>query len=238
MRTELPPASAAPLWWGMSCHPPTFATPETPVRGPYACSISSDVTLTMARPERKTEAPDSRLASALDAGDTDLAMEILIGLHGEQVYRYCRRILGDGPDCDDAAQTVFVQAFQGLKDLPQVRSARAWLLGIARHRCLDRLKAIRRGPQALDDADLRAIADERPAASLSSTDPRVGQALDDCLDRLDARSRAVLVLRFHDELTYEEMSRLTSDSPGALRVRLVRALPTLRRCLESKGVEL
>jgi len=44
-------------------------------------------------------------------------------------------------------------------------------------------------------------------------------------------------LRFHDELSYEDMSRLTSDTPGALRVRLVRALPVLRRCLESKGVQ-
>jgi RNA polymerase sigma-70 factor (ECF subfamily) len=47
----------------------------------------------------------------------------------------------------------------------------------------------------------------------------------------------VLVLRFQDGLSFEEISKLTHDRPGALRVRLSRALPALRRCLEGKGVQ-
>ena len=187
--------------------------------------------------DSKIQGLDGGLAAALEAGDGDQAMEILVELHGEHVYRYCRRLLGEGADSDDASQTVFMQAFQSLKDLTRVRSARAWLLGIARNRCLDRLRALRRGPEPLEDNDLHAIVEQHPGFPASDDDPRVRKALDDCLDELDPRSRAVLVLRFHDELTYEEMSRLTSDTPGALRVRLVRALPLLRRCLESKGVQ-
>jgi RNA polymerase sigma-70 factor, ECF subfamily len=177
--------------------------------------------------------PDRALRAALAAGDDALAMMLLVREHGEHVYRYCRRMLGNPADGDDVSQTVFVQVFHGLKDLSRVNSVRSWLFAIARNRCLDRLKAVRRGPQIADHA-IDAVSDDAGAAI--ADDVRVRKALDDCLDQLDARSRAVLVLRFHDGLSYDQISALTSDTPGALRVRVTRALPALRRCLEHKGV--
>jgi RNA polymerase sigma factor (sigma-70 family) len=183
------------------------------------------------------EQPDGGLTAALEAGDYSLAMELLLIHHGDYIYGYCRRFLGNTNEVEDVSQTVFAQAFQDLKSLASPHIARAWLRGIARHRCLDRLRARRRDFQVVEDGDLCAIVDRQPSPVQSDSDPRVGQALDECLDCLDARSRAVLVLRFHDELTFEEISKLTHDTPGALRVRLARALPTLRRCLEGKGVQ-
>lgn len=183
------------------------------------------------------EEPDDGLTAALAAGDYSLALELLLIQHGDYIYAYCRRFLGNTAEAEDVSQTVFAQAFQDLKSLDSPHVARVWLRGIARHRCLDRLRARRRDFQIVDDGDLCAIVDRQPCLALSDSDPRVGQALDECLDCLDERSREVLVLRFHDELTFEEISKLTHDSPGALRVRLSRALPALRRCLEAKGVQ-
>jgi RNA polymerase sigma factor (sigma-70 family) len=190
--------------------------------------------LKMVRPE--SEATNWNLANALEGGDHDLAMEILVDSHGEEVYRYCRRILGSSPDVDDVSQIVFVQAFQCMSELPRIRSPGAWLLGIARHRCLDHLRSGRRDVQILDGEDLCVVADRHLDDQEVDEDPRLCKVLDECLDRLDARSRAVLILRFRDELSYDEISRLTSDTTGALRVRLARALPALRRCLEEKGI--
>jgi RNA polymerase sigma factor (sigma-70 family) len=183
--------------------------------------------------------PDGALAAALDALDHRLAIEILVAQHGDHIYGYCRRMLGTDIEADDISQNVFAQAFQSLTDLVQVQNPRAWLSAIARHRCLDHLKARRRGPEIVGDAELHAAADSGlPGTPAVEQDPRVRKALDECLDRLDARSRALLVLRFYDELSYDDIGKLTSDTPGALRVRLARALPMLRRCLEHKGVQL
>lgn len=186
--------------------------------------------------EANAQVTEDALAAALEAGEHDRAIEILVAEHGERVYQYCRRMLGSDADADDTAQTVFVQAFQGVDDLREVRSPRAWLLGIARHRCLDRLKARKRGPQACDGDQLTAILDGIAADRDVRDDPAVTRALDDCLDRLDERSRTVLILRFHDELRFPQIGALISDTPGALRVRLVRALEKLRGCLERKGI--
>jgi RNA polymerase sigma-70 factor (ECF subfamily) len=179
---------------------------------------------------------DRRLAAALEAGAVDRAIEILVHAHGESVYRYCRRMLGDDADADDVSQIVFMQAFEGIRGLSGVDKARAWLLGIARHRCLDRIKSRRRGPRLVDDKDLQRALDDHAPRELSLDDPGARKALDDCLDRLDGRSRTVVLLRFHDQLPYEEIGRLVDDTPGALRVRVNRALPALRDCLDGKGV--
>ena len=170
--------------------------------------------------------------------DSDTEFSELIEVHGDCIYRYCRRILGNNEDADDVSQTVFVQAFQSRSKLPQVRNVRAWLLGIARYRCLDHLKLLRCAPRLEDGEDLDVVAEQNPEDPALGGDPLVKKALDECLDGLDDRSRAVLIMRFCDELSYQEITRCTSDNEGALRVRVARALPHLRRCLEKKGITL
>jgi len=176
------------------------------------------------------------VAAALEAGDHDLVVEILVTQYGDEVYRYCRRMLGNSVDTDDVSQVVFVQVFQCVNALRDVRNLRSWILGIARHRCLDRLKAIRRRPEMPALGEVDEFPDRAMADHVATADPRVRKALDECLDRLDARSRAALVLRFHHGMSFTAISGLIPNSPGALRVRVARALPALRRCLETKGV--
>ena len=182
------------------------------------------------------QASDDDLIAALDTGNYRLAIEYLVVQHGDYIYAYCRRMLGNPVEAEDVSQTVFAQALQDLGRLSAPHIAHVWLRGIARHRCLDRLRARRRDLQLIASDELCSLVDRPSPVELASDDPRIARALDECLDCLDARSREVLVLRYHDELSFEEISKLTSDTPGALRVRLARTLPALRRCLESKGV--
>jgi RNA polymerase sigma-70 factor (ECF subfamily) len=192
--------------------------------------------LVRTRPQAQPE-PGDDLIAALDTGNYSIAIEILLMLYGDYIYAYCRRVLGNTTEAEDVSQTVFAQALQDLKDLSGPHVARLWLRGIARHRCMDRLRARRRDFQVLDNGDLCTLVDRQLGFAQGDSDPRIAKALDECLDCLDARSRELLVLRYHDELSFDEISKLTSDTPGALRVRLSRALPALRRCLEGKGVQ-
>jgi len=183
-----------------------------------------------------SEAHHSELAAALESQDDRRVMEILADTYGEHVYRYCRHLLRNDADSDDISQMVFVQAFQCLKSLPHVRSIRGWLLGIAHNRCIDQLRKIQRDPRAVEPPALSAIIDSHDSDGPDDDDPRIAKALDECLDGLHEKSRAVLMLRFRDGLSYNEIEALMSDTAGALRIRLVRALKALRRCLERKGI--
>jgi RNA polymerase sigma factor (sigma-70 family) len=183
----------------------------------------------------REEEDERRVAAALRAGDAHAALPLLMDRYGVTVYRYCRRMLGLDADGDDVSQTVFMQAFEAIQRRAQVENVRPWLLGIARNRCIDRLNGRRRGPLLVEEEELERATDDEGPHEPPLDDPRARHALDDCLDGLDARSRTVVLLRFHDELSYESISRLTGDTPGALRVRVARALTALRRCMEKKG---
>jgi RNA polymerase sigma-70 factor, ECF subfamily len=203
--------------------------------------------MTTARVDRDEWArSDDRLAvpvaPPIDAArDPDAAVAVLVELHGDHVYRYCRRLLGDDAEADDVAQVVFLEALEALRAAVAVTDARAWLVGIARHRCLDRFAARRRAAVPTEGGELERVVDAGPAAGSDAAlrldaDPAARAALDACLDALDARSRAVVLLRFADELSYDEIATSVGDAVGALRVRVNRALPRLRACLERKGV--
>lgn len=181
------------------------------------------------------EHEERRIAAALAAGDARAALPLLMDRHGERIYRYCRRMLGADAEAEDASQMVFMQAFEAIRRGAKVENPGGWLLGIARHRCLDRLDRRRRAPVPVDAEELERMIDTDAAGPGQPGDPRVRQSLDECLDELDARSRAAVLLRHHDRLPYDDISKMTGDRPGALRVRVARALPLLRRCLEKKG---
>jgi RNA polymerase sigma-70 factor (ECF subfamily) len=216
----------------------TTTAPEFQARdavAPRARGTAPDVPVVVNH-DGETDPGECDLAAALAAGDRRRVMTTLVEAHGEHVYCYCRRILGTDAESDDASQKVFEQAFQCLQDLPRVRCVRAWLLRIARNRCIDRLRASRRDPRTLEHRELSAIIDRGASNGAGDRDPWISKALDECLDRLDSRRRAVLVLRFRDGLSFTEISELMRETEGALRVRLVRALSALRKCLEGKGV--
>jgi len=181
--------------------------------------------------------PEGAALAALDRGRTEEALAVLMRAYGAGVYRYCRQMVGDEDLAEEIRQMTFVQAYEGLAKFARRSSLRTWLFGIARHRCLDLVKVTRRrrkrfGP--LEEApelpepgrNVEEHLEERSRA----------RALEGCLQILAPRVREAVLLRFQQGLSYPEIARLSGENAPALQVRVARALPVLRRCLEEKGM--
>jgi DNA-directed RNA polymerase specialized sigma24 family protein len=65
----------------------------------------------------------------------------------------------------------------------------------------------------------------------------IARVLDACLRELSAESRMAVLLRFQEGMTFEEMGRLCCEKPPTLQARVARALPVLRRCVQTKGID-
>jgi RNA polymerase sigma factor (sigma-70 family) len=183
---------------------------------------------------RSLEQADARAAAREQLGD-------LMRAHGDAVYAYCSRVLRDPTLASDVLQQVFEQAYRDLATLREGRQARAWLFGIAYHRCLDALKSRRRSAKRVvadEPDDLEETASLEPPASERVEARELSVALDDCVRQLGEHARTAIVLRFHEGMSYELMATICSEKPATLQARVTRALPLLRRCLESKGAEL
>jgi RNA polymerase sigma factor (sigma-70 family) len=160
--------------------------------------------------------------------------------HGHEILRFCISMLGDAAAAEDARQTIFVQAWEDLPRYQGRGNLRGWLFGIARHRCLDAAKSRRRRGQRypLEARAGRDQADDRPGADGQLDQPRRTALLRQCLQALDTGIRVAVLLRYEEGLPYEEIARMSQEQAGAVQARVARALPRLRECLESRGVEL
>ena len=181
--------------------------------------------------------PEQDALAALDRGSSAEALTVLMRVYGSAVYRYCRQMVADDDLAQEVHQMTFIQAYEGLARFGRRSSLRTWLFGIARHRCLDILKVNRRRRSRFDPLD---GAPDLPGPGANVEDRLAersrGRLLADCLRTLAPRARDALLLRFQQGLSYPEIARLSDEKAPALQVRVARALPLLRRCLEEKGV--
>jgi RNA polymerase sigma-70 factor (ECF subfamily) len=182
-------------------------------------------------------APEREALALLGRGDARGAVAVLVRAHGADVFRFCREQLGDAHAAEDMLQTVFIQAFQSIGAYEPRSTLRAWLFGIARHRCMDAARSRRRWLRVVEPQDeLPERADPGPSAEHGVAAAGFARALDECLEALPPKSRETLALRFRAGLSYEEAAEASGEQVGTLRVRVARALPALRQCLEAKEV--
>jgi RNA polymerase sigma-70 factor, ECF subfamily len=187
-----------------------------------------------ARPEQA--GTEMAALEALDRGDREGALTLLMEAFGVALYRYCRQMVVDPDLADDVHQLTFVQAFEGLGRFARGSSLRTWLFGIARHRCLDALKTGRRRRarfESTGELPERPAAGRAPEESLAARD--LTRALERCLEELAPAVRTAVLLRYQEGLAYPEMASVCRDRPATLQARVARALPVLRRCIEQRG---
>lgn len=186
-------------------------------------------------PQTQPDGAEEAALTALDRGDREAALALLMDAYGGVLYRYCLHVVADPQLAEDVHQTTFVQAFEGMGRFARGSSLRTWLFGIARHRCLDALKTTRRRRARFRVVE--ALPDH-PAGEAGPEDRLLARvralALARCLGRLSSASRSAVLLRYQAGLSYAEMASAGGERATTLQARVARALPVLRRCLERR----
>jgi RNA polymerase sigma-70 factor, ECF subfamily len=162
------------------------------------------------------------------------ALELLIRRHGAAVYRFCRQQLRDAVLAEDLHQQIFSEACRDLTTFSGRSTLRTWLFAIARYRVLDAAKARRRARAYFEEDDMADAPDPTPQPGQRIDDARLFDALVECVSLLDEHTRTIVLLRYQQGFTFEEISEICKEKPGTLQARVTRALPRLRRCIEAR----
>ena len=142
----------------------------------------------------------------------------------DDVYRYAIRLTGgDRSWADELVQETFLYLLRRLRRGDPIDVDAGWLIVSCRHRFLDELKRLRRG-----SARERRVAWPEPVEAVDEA----GVA---ALDGLPADQRAVLVLRYVDDLTVADVARSIGRSVHATESLLARARTALRGALIEGG---
>lgn len=170
-----------------------------------------------------TDADDFALVAASRRGDRT-AFNELVRRHHEKVYWVARRLLGDHDDALDITQDAFVKAWSSLDDFRGDARPYTWLYRIATNLSLNRIRSTRiRSLLRLGEEHDDVPGDDLdPLAGLERNEVR--EIIERAIHKLPERQRAVFVLRYYEELPYEEIAAILQTSVGGLKANYFHAV--------------
>lgn len=157
------------------------------------------------------------------AGDAE-AFARLVDRHYDRCARIAFRVLGNREDAEEAIQDAFLRAFRALGSYEDRERFSAWLTRILVNQCRTVLASSHRREAVFSDLEVRHAEHYANADERESEWPEMERAL----AQLPAEQREAIVLRYADDLTYDEMARVTGAGESALKMRVQRAFARLR----------
>jgi RNA polymerase sigma-70 factor (ECF subfamily) len=160
------------------------------------------------------------------AGD-EAAFAELVERFSPRLRYFLRKLLGPGDGVEDALQEVWLDVFRHLPRLADPQALVAWLYRIARDRAFGKLRKSRRDQLPLDETNVIDPA----AADDGEFSPEDAQRIHAGLDALPPEQREVLVLRFLEDMSYEDIARVVGCQLGTVRSRIHYGKRALRQAL-------
>lgn len=157
-------------------------------------------------------------------GDADAFRE-LYSAYRDPIWTLVVSLVGDSSQAQDVMQNVFFKAFRGLGGFRFQSGLFTWIYRIARNECLNHLR--RREVPYVPLEDVLGCGDEIDRARVSDLEEARRAALRDAVKHLPLKMREVVVLKYVEDLSYTEMSRILGCPPGTVASRLNRTLAEL-----------
>jgi RNA polymerase sigma-70 factor (ECF subfamily) len=167
------------------------------------------------------ECTDGDLLTRALAGER-AAFGALVRAHQRLVFSLALRMLADRHAAEDLAQEVFLQLYRHLAAVRSQTHLVFWLRKVTMHRAIDRL---RRAPVLEHAAPEEAIT---AASEMEAGDPLLERRLRGLVAELPAAARAVVLLRFQEDLDPVEIARTLGVPLNTVKSHLRRSLAQLR----------
>lgn len=149
-----------------------------------------------------------------------IPFDAMVREHGPTVLRVCRSLLGPGADADDAWSETFLAALRSWDSLGSDVNLQAWLVRVARNKCVDLIRANARRAAPVAD-----VPDGRVSHGAEHADPGVWELVAE----LPAKQKDAVALHYFGGLTHAETASVTGSTPAAVRRASADGIAALRR---------
>jgi RNA polymerase sigma-70 factor (ECF subfamily) len=151
------------------------------------------------------------------------ALGALVQTHQRAVYSLALRMLGTREMAEDLTQDVFMQMSSRLQSIESGGHLVFWLRKVTTHRAIDQLRRRSTLQMTPLDDEVQLFAAE------SDADPLWQRHLRTLLAQLSPAARAVLLLRYQEDLEPSEIARTLDMSINTVKSHLQRSLESMRR---------
>lgn len=170
-------------------------------------------------------------------GDQDAFAEI-VEIYSNSIYQLGYRMLGNRHEAEDIAQEAFIRAYVNIKSFNQDLKFSTWLFRIATNLCIDRIR--KKKPDYYLDAEVSGTDGLTMYSQLASNSPLPENELESLelqdsvqkeILKLPEKYRSVIVLKYIEELSLNEISEILDLPLGTVKTRIHRGREALRQQL-------
>jgi len=178
------------------------------------------------------ERSESELVAACRRGERDAFRE-LFERYKDKIYSVALRFAGQPGEAMDIAQDTFLKLFSSLADFRGESRLETWIYRLVVNRCLDQRRRSGRW-LPLGEGLGRSLADTSDSLAGILRKERNGR-VQEAVNRLAPDLRIVVVLRYTEGMSYDQIAEVLGCAPGTVASRLHRAHKVLERSLSSLG---
>ncbi len=167
---------------------------------------------------------------------------VLMERYEKKLFFFVRRICSlSAAEVEDLLQEIFIKCYRYLNDFDQDLKFSSWIYRIARNETISYIRKIKARPQTIPEEDggelLRAIAadwdlEEEVRKKLD------GEKVRELLSQLDRKYREILVLRYLEDKSYEEIADIVKKPEGTVATLINRAKKKFKKILEANKLSL
>jgi RNA polymerase sigma-70 factor, ECF subfamily len=170
-------------------------------------------------------------------GDQDAFADI-VEIYSNSIFQLGYRMLGNRHEAEDIAQEAFIRAYVNIKTFNQDLKFSTWLFRIATNLCIDRIR--KKKPDYYLDAEVSGTDGLTMYSQLSSNSPlpeneleslELQEAVQKEILKLPEKYRSVIVLKYMEELSLNEISEILDMPLGTVKTRIHRGREALRQQL-------
>ncbi|MCS7014231.1 MAG: sigma-70 family RNA polymerase sigma factor [Chloroherpetonaceae bacterium] len=165
---------------------------------------------------------------------SEKAFTELVRRYQEKVYWICRRMLDSHEDADDVAQNVFLKVYDGLSDFKGDAEFYTWLYRIAMNETINFLRArqVRKAVSIDEILEKPASAEAEPTYIVEQNEEK--ELIAEAIAALPEKQKQVFMMRYYDELSYEEIADILGTSVGGLKANYFHAFRKIESYLKAR----
>ena len=175
---------------------------------------------------------DKEILDLYRSGQRELAFKEIVDSYSERLYWHVRRFLCSHEDTDDLLQEIFIKVWSSLSSFRGESQLYTWIYRIATNESLNFLQKQKiRAALRFEDITLRL--DEKIDEDTGVNGDEAQKALMKAMSRLPSKQKTVFIMRWFDDLSYEEISEILGTSVGALKASYHFAQEKIRAEIEN-----
>ena len=179
---------------------------------------------------------DEELAERFRGGEKNTSFSMLVERYQRRIYFSARRMVGgDHDEADEIAQETFVKAYEALANFRGDSKFYTWLYRIMMNSVIYRSRKQKsRKTVPLDEvADVLETTSGQPHLEYEREETK--KLIENAIATLPPKQREVFMLRFYDELPYEEIATIVGTSVGGLKANYFHAVKKIGEYIQEQG---